>query len=130
MARALDPSSLIPHIQNLLKGTGKNAVTRLWGEHGPEWGTSFADLEELAVQIAKVMAQEFLHEALQRQAQADPPAKALLCPTCGRLTEPAEEASEPRVVQTRAGDAEWAEPHRTCGRCRKAFFPSVEGPGH
>ena len=46
MARALDPSSLISQIQNLLKGTGKNAVTRLWGEHGPDWGTSFADLEE------------------------------------------------------------------------------------
>jgi hypothetical protein len=130
MTRTLDSSSLIAQIQNVLKGTGKNAVTRLWGEHGPAWGTSFGDLEELAVQMAKVLTQEFLHEALQRQANAEPSAKALLCPTCGRTTEPAADATEPRVVQTRAGDAEWLEPHRTCGHCRKAFFPSVQGPGY
>jgi hypothetical protein len=130
MARALDPSSLVSQLQNLLKGTGKNAVSRLWGEHGPEWGTSFGDLEELAVQLAQAFSQAFLHEALQRQAQAEPPEQALLCPTCRRPTEPAEDATESRVVQTRAGEAAWHEPQRTCGRCRKAFFPSVQGPGH
>ena len=34
-----------------------------------------------------------------------------------------------RIVATRAGEAEWAEPEGYCDRCRRSFFPSVEKPG-
>jgi hypothetical protein len=34
-----------------------------------------------------------------------------------------------RLVQTRAGEAEWLEPQAYCRSCRQAFFPSVQEPG-
>ena len=31
--------------------------------------------------------------------------------------------ANPRILQTRAGEAEWPEPEGYCDRCRRAFFP-------
>ena len=35
-----------------------------------------------------------------------------------------------RFVDTRAGEAAWAEPEGYCDRCRRSFFPPVPEPGH
>src|SRR5260370_33841688 len=49
------------------------------------------------------------------------------CSGCGQLTPPdPDEPLEPRVVQTRGGEAEWQEPKHYCRKCRQAFFPSVQ----
>lgn len=128
MAQPLDVESLIDQIRLSLQGTAKNANHKLFGPEGPPWGTSFADLEELAVQIGQVVAREVLQQALDAQAQTPPPDGALICPCCGKATLPAE--PEPHFNQTRAGEVTWSEPARTCRSCRKAFFPSEQEPGH
>jgi hypothetical protein len=128
MAQPLDIQLLIDQLRLSLQGTAKNAVHKLWGPAGPPWGTSFDNLEQLAVEIGQVVAREVLQQALQTQAHTPPPDKALLCPCCGRpttLNDP-----EPHPTKTNAGDIIWSEPAATCCSCRKAFFPSVQEPGH
>ena len=56
MAQPLDVQSLIDQIRLSLQGTAKNAVHKLWGPEGPPLGTSFDNLEELAVQIGQIVA--------------------------------------------------------------------------
>jgi len=119
---------LIDQVRLSLQGTAKNANHKLWGSDGPPWGTSFADLEELAVQIGSVVAQQVLQQALDAQAQAPPPDGALICPCCGKAAEPTD--PEPHFAETRAGEVTWSEPASTCRSCRKAFFPSEQEPGH
>src|SRR5260370_17391967 len=73
MAQALDLPKLIDEVRNALAGTAKNAVQRLWGEAGPPWGTSFAELEDLAVQIGRILGQQLLPQAVPAPAQPPPP---------------------------------------------------------
>lgn len=109
-----------------LDGVAKNLADKLYGPNGPPRGTTFADLEELVVQLGRTMSRELLNRVLERQAAAlpaEPSAQGELCPTCrdpGAAADP-----EPRVVVTRVGEAAWDEPHRQCPRCRRSFFPSV-----
>jgi hypothetical protein len=56
----------IAAVQNLLNGTAKNVVDRLYGPKGPEWGTRFSDLEEAAVQAGRALSRQILDHALQR----------------------------------------------------------------
>ncbi len=70
-----------------------------------------------------------LDEALRGQATAsDRPEPYLACPKCGWDAVPKEEA-EPRILLTRAGEAEWSEPETYCPHCRRAFFPSEQKLG-
>ena len=46
-----DPASQAAALKPSLQAAAKNLLFRLYGEAGPPWGTSFADLEELAVQL-------------------------------------------------------------------------------
>jgi len=128
MAQPLNVESLIDQIRLSLQGTAKNAVHKFWGPEGPPWGTSFDNLEELAVQIGQVVAREVLQQSLDAQAQTPPPEPALPCPCCGRATNPTD--PEPHFAMTRAGSVTWSEPARTCRHCRKSFFPSEQEPGH
>jgi hypothetical protein len=128
MAQPLDVQSLIDQIHLSLQGTAKNANHKLWGPDGPPWGTSFADLEELAVQIGQVVAREVLQQALDAQAQTPPPDGGLICPCCGKATDLTD--PEPHTAKSRAGEVTWSEPASTCRHCRKAFFPSEQEPGH
>ncbi len=128
MAQPLSIESLIDQVRLSLQGTAKNAVHKLWGPEGPPWGTTFDNLEELSVEIGHVVAREVLEQALQAQADTAPPERALLCPCCGRPTSPGD--PEPHLTKTDAGEIVWSEPAATCRPCRKAFFPSVQEPGH
>lgn len=109
-----------------LDGVAKNLADKLYGPNGPPRGTTFADLEELVVQLGRTISRELLTRVLERQAAAlpaEPSAAGELCPTCrdpGGAADP-----EPRVVVTRVGEAAWDEPHRHCPRCRRSFFPSI-----
>jgi len=117
------PAELRP----VLLTTAKNLLHHLYGPQGPPWGTSFAELEELVVQLSDALSSELLHQALQRQAEQPVPPPLQHCPTCGRPTTARD--PEPRSVQARRGTADWQEPAAHCDHCRKAFFPPVEEPG-
>jgi len=127
MATSADPTSRADALQPTLQAAAKNLLFHLYGEAGPPWGTSFADLEELALRLGHTLAAELLRQGLARQADTPPP-QADACPSCGGPLTAA--AAEPRTVTTRAGEVGWQEPQRYCGRCRKAFFPSVTPPRH
>ena len=53
MARVKDPTVVKDDLQNLLGGLAKELNRRIYGEGGIPWGTKFADIEELAVQIGQ-----------------------------------------------------------------------------
>src|SRR5262245_19970421 len=125
MATSAPTTPQAADVQPALQAVAKHLLFHLYGEAGPPWGTSFADLEELALQLGHTLATEVLRQGLTRQAQTPPPA-AEVCPTCGGPLTAAD--PEPRTLTTRAGDVAWQEPHRHCGRCRKAFFPPVPPP--
>jgi hypothetical protein len=117
----------VQELRHLIEGVAKNFVERVYGPQGPAWGTQFADIEELAVQIGRAVSQQMCDQALRRQASEPLLPEDCVCPDCGRPVESAE--PEARSVQTRAGEAEWQEPHSYCRRCRRSFFPSVETAG-
>jgi hypothetical protein len=125
MATSADPTPQVTALQPTLQAAAKNVLFHLYGEAGPPWGTSFADLEELALRLGHTLAAELLRQGLARQA-ATPPLHAGACPTCGGPLDAAD--PEPRTVTTRAGEVGWQEPQSYCGSCRKAFFPSVAAP--
>src|SRR5437868_1222797 len=104
----------VDELRHLIQGVAKNFVDRVYGPQGPEWGTQFSDLEELAVQIGQAVSRQLLDQALQQQAAAPVPTPDQVCPSCQQPTAPAD--PEPRVVQTRAGHTQWLEPHHYCPR--------------
>jgi hypothetical protein len=130
MAFVKQASSVPDSVRPYLEGVAKNLADRLWGPNGPPWGTKLSVLEDIVVALREVLSEKMLHLALQRQAdaQTDRPAEYRDCPSCNRPSEPRE--PEPRLVKTRGGEAEWKEPQTHCPRCRRAFFPSVQEPGH
>jgi len=126
MARKPSPRSEVAAQTPYLEGVAKNLADKLYGPGGPPRGTKFADLEELAVQLGRVISQELMNRALERQASGTE-GEGDLCPSChgpGVLADP-----EPRVITTRVGEAEWSEPHRFCDRCRRSFFPQSQSLG-
>ncbi len=128
MAKETAAVEIPAHLRPVLQATAKNLLHHLHGSEGLPWGTRFADLEELVVQLCRTLGSELFQQALQRQAEQPLPEPLQHCPTCGRALPPGD--PEPRSVQARLGSADWQEPSCYCGHCRKAFFPSVGQPGH
>lgn len=126
MARTEGPAVMVGQLQHLLRGIAKNLLEKVYGPKGMPWGTQFADLEELAVQTGRKISLEMVQQALAQQAadESGIPSELQGCSGCGGPLQPRE--PEPRIVMTRTGDAEWLEIEKYCGRCRKAFFPSVQ----
>jgi len=122
-SKRVRPAQVATH-RPYLEGVAKNLMEKLYGPDGPPLGTSFADLEQLASQLGKTIAQELLTRSLDRQSAGamDPG-----CPTCGRAGASAE--PEPRVVETDFGEVLWNEPRCTCTRCRRSFFPQSRSLG-
>lgn len=128
MARKPNATATVSEQQNLIDGVAKYFIEKVYGADGMPWGTRFADLEELSVQIGQAVSRSMLDQALARQSQAVPP-QAETCSGCGGHVEPTAD-TQPRAVLTRVGMAQWSEPKRYCPRCRAAFFPSDSGAGH
>ena len=122
MAFSKQTAPSIDEVRPYLHGVAKHLVDRIWGPRGPAWGTKLTEMEDLLVAIQETLAERMLQHALQRQA-ADPaaerPPEYQLCPGCHGVTDV--DDPEPRLVQTRAGEAEWQEPPEFCRRCRRAF---------
>ena len=128
MAKATRKVDIPAEVRPVVAAAAKNLATHLWGFQGPAWGTSFASLEELTAQITEQLGAELLHQALQRQANQPLPQHLQACPACSGSLD--EHPPEPRSVHTTCGTADWQEPARYCPRCRRAFFPSIQEPGH
>jgi uncharacterized protein YbaR (Trm112 family) len=119
----------VEEVRPYLEGVAKNLVDKLYGPHGPAWGTKLTDIEDLILALRQIRSEEMIDETLARQATAhDQQPAALHCPNC-RQPLACDDTNE-RIVQTRVGEAQWAEPQAYCNRCRRAFFPSVQEPGH
>jgi hypothetical protein len=127
MAKDTAKVEIPAELRPVVAAAAKNLATHLYGPEGPAWGTSFASIEELAVQLSRQLGAELIQQALQRQANQPAPADLQSCPACrGPLDH---RPAEPRSVQTTTGTAGWREPARYCPRCRRAFFPPEQGPG-
>jgi hypothetical protein len=129
MARAKKRTPQVEEVRPYVEGVAKNLIDKLYGPDGPTWGTKLTEIEDLFLAIREVLSEKMLADALARQAtaQAQGPAAARTCPGCQQpLACP---DTHQRLVQTRAGEAQWAEPEGYCDRCRRSFFPSVPGPG-
>ena len=130
MARQTKRSPLVDEVRPYVEGVAKNLVEKLYGPNGPAWGTPLTDLEDLLLDLRQLLTETMLAESLARQANAakqQPPA-TLACPGCKQPVDYDE--ANPRLLQTRAGEAHWSEPEGYCPRCRRAFFPSVQKPAH
>src|ERR1700684_3735438 len=84
MAAKAIATKQVDELRQLIQGVAKNFVDRVYGPEGPEWGTQFSDLEELAVQIGQAVSRQMLDQALQQQAATPVPAPDQLCPSCGQ----------------------------------------------
>lgn len=94
----------------------------VYGEHGPEWGTRFRDIEILGDVIGAEIATRFTEGSVREQAECVPE-KARSCPCCGGGGEPRDE-DEPRSLLTLTGVVSWNEAQFFCKPCRRSFFPS------
>jgi hypothetical protein len=128
MAKATRKVEIADEVRPVVAAAAKNLANHLWGAQGPAWGTSFDSLEELTAQVTELLGSQLLQQALSRQAGQPLPEPLLACPTCSGPLD--EQPPEPRSVHTTAGTADWREPARYCPRCRRAFFPSEQEPGH
>jgi uncharacterized protein YbaR (Trm112 family) len=128
MPRSKKRTPKVEEVRPYVEGVAKNLVDKLYGPDGPAWGTRLTDIEDLLLALRDLLSERMLDEALARQAAARTKAAALHCPTCHQPL--ACDEQQERVLQTRAGEAAWAEPEGYCTRCRRAFFPSVPEPGH
>jgi hypothetical protein len=129
MPRLKKRTPKVEEVRPYLEGVAKNLVDKLYGPHGPAWGTKLTQIEDLFLAIRELLTQQMLDDALARQAAAlaQAPTSARTCPTCQQpLT--CDDTHE-RLVDTRVGSAAWAEPQGYCDRCRRSFFPSIQEPG-
>ena len=86
MARSSDAMATVVDQQALVQGVAKYFIEKVYGPDGMPWGTKFADLEELSVQIGQAISRSMMDQALARQAQAVP-AEAEACSGCGGRVE-------------------------------------------
>ncbi len=130
MARDKKRTQQVEELRPYVEGVAKNLVEKLYGPHGPAWGTRLTEIEDILLEIREVLTEKMLDLTLAQQAaaadQGPPPYRH--CPGCHQPL-PCD-ATNPRILQTRAGEAQWSEPEGYCDRCRRAFFPSVQEPGH
>ncbi len=129
MARSKIAKAPADPVRGYLQGVAKHLVDRLYGPSGPAWGTKLTELENVVLAVRQVLSEQMLHEALQRQANTveERPAPFRCCAKCGKEVEA--DDPDPRLLQTRAGEAEWLEPATYCRRCRRSFFPSGQESG-
>jgi hypothetical protein len=127
MAHAQDKAVVVAELENYLKGVAKHFIERVYGPDGMPWGTRFADLEDIAVELGRTVSRSMIEQAVARQTSAVP-AEAEVCSGCGQPVTPTSD-TEPRAVSTQVGTAQWEESKRYCPKCRAAFFPSVSGVG-
>lgn len=124
MARATKRSAPVEAVRPYLEGVAKNLADKFYGPNGPPWGTKLTQIEDLLLELRELLSEEMLAQLLARQAAGS---SATTCSGCQRPIDCPDR--NPRILRTRAGEAEWSEPEGYCPKCRQAFFPSVAKPG-
>jgi hypothetical protein len=129
MARSKITTAPADPVRPYLEGVAKSLIDRLYGASGPAWGTKLSELEDVVLAVRQVLSEKMLAEALERQANTvdERPSAFRYCSKCGRPVEP--DDPEPRIVDTRVGEAQWLEAATYCRRCRRSFFPSEQESG-
>jgi hypothetical protein len=121
--------AVVQPVEPYLEGVAKSLVDRIYGPEGLPWGSKLSELEDVVLAVRQMLSEKMLAQALARQAQSEQrPEPFRKCSGCGGSVEDQPDA-EPRNVETRAGEAEWDEPHSYCRPCRQAFFPSEQKSG-
>jgi hypothetical protein len=122
--------AVVAPVEPLLEGVAKTLVDRLYGPEGLPWGCKLEELVDTVDAVRKVLSEKMLAKALERQAKSELRAEPFR--KCSGCSGPVDDKPdpEPRNVATRVGEAEWDEPHGYCRKCRQAFFPSEQEPGH
>ena len=111
-------------LHDRIKTIARELRQDVYGASGmPTWGAKFTEIEDLGVEIGDLLAREVIGQSLEDQASS------MESPTT--VTGPDGESGgiEVRIVQTRRGEVSWQEPKGYDKPSRKAFFPSVAGPG-
>ena len=100
----------------------RELMQEVYGEHGPEWGTKFRDIEILGDVIGAEVASRFTESSVSEQVESVPE-EARVCPCCGGGGERRND-DEPRSLHTLTGVVNWEEAQFFCEPCRRSFFPS------
>ncbi|HID21093.1 MAG TPA: hypothetical protein EYP14_01650 [Planctomycetaceae bacterium] len=124
--RTIGRKKLSPEVKARLAGLAAEARELIYGEAGcPEWGTTFAEIEE----DAKELGHEFIREMMEQTAQE----QAASLPEAAWESETGERVQRvgvrERALQTESGPVVWQEPKGYLPKSRKAFFPSEPGVG-
>ncbi len=128
MARPKKRAPQGEEVRAYVEGVAKNLVEKLYGPKGPAWGTKLTEIEDVLLDARGILPEKMLDLTLARRAAArdERPASLRSRPGCHEALSC--DDANPRLGQTRAGEAEWSEPEGSCPRCRRAFFPSVQEP--
>jgi hypothetical protein len=122
-ARRLDEArAKLVSVRGRIGQFARELMREVYGEHGPEWGTRFRDIEILGDVIGAEVASQFTEGSVSEQAESVP-AQASICPCCGGDGKRCKE-DEPRSVHTLTGVVSWEEAQFICEPCRRSFFPS------
>jgi len=124
MARRNQQSEIVRLGTEVVEEASAKLAEVMFGPDGMPWGTRFSDLEQQAGELADALARRIIERCVRQQAASDVPASMEICPACNRPLECRE--AESRLLLTSHGEATWDEPQRSCLRCRRSFFPSVQ----
>jgi len=126
VTRTLGKRKLTPQVRQRLDEIAAEARRLMYGEAGcPEWGTLFAEIEDDAQEVGHELIRLLMQQTAEGQAQTLPD-EALTIDT-GEAARSI--GVETRTIETESGEVSWDEPKAYLPKSRKAFFPSVEGPG-
>jgi len=122
---AKDRVELSERVQQRIAECEADVRAILYGEAGcPVWGTSFAEIERVAMSVGEELSRRFMGASAGGQVSEMPP-DALVCE--------GEEAqllgTTARPLETEAGRVEYQTVQAYLPKSRRAFFPSGEGAG-
>lgn len=124
--RTVGKPKLTPEVRRRLGEIAREAQVLLYGEaQCPEWGTSFAEIEDDAKEVGFEFIRLLMQFSVADQAERMP--KAALTGDSGEVAVGA--GTEERTIETESGPVAWNEPQAYLPKSRKAFFPSVESFG-
>jgi hypothetical protein len=124
--RTTGKSKLTPQLRQRLAELAREARGLVYGEPAcPEWGTSFAELED----DAKEVGHEFIRLIMEQSADA----QVARMPDAALTSDSGERAvlagTEDRTIDSESGGVQWNEPKAYLPQARKAFFPSEPRAG-
>jgi len=124
--RTTGPTKLTPQVRERLAELASESRQLVYGEAGgPEWGTLFAEIEDDAKEVGHEIIRLLMQQVAEGQVESLPDGAFLADgPEVAQSI-----GTEERTIETESGEVIWNEPKGYRPKSRKAFFPSVEGPG-